>query len=335
MDHDDLLVDVALQLMLAAAAETNALMLYCDEDKVDRNGDLSAPQFKPDWNYRLMLGVNYVCHFLVVRRDIVTKVGKLDSEYDGAQDHDFILRLSEIVDGSKIHHVPEMLYHWRITEGSTATEIASKPYAINAGVGCVSAHLERTGRRAVVRNFKESTLYKVTWQNLLTPKISIIIPFKDEIETTRMCLSRILELTQYADFDVILVDNWSTSEDREDFAMEIESMSNVRILRVEEPFNFSRLNNLAAAQSDAEMYVFMNNDLFVKDRLWLRTIVNELLSDPKAAVVGGKFFYPNGSIQHAGVVLGIGGLPVTCITVCVPTTAATAAAPSSRRSFLP
>jgi GT2 family glycosyltransferase len=123
-----------------------------------------------------------------------------------------------------------------------------------------------------------------------------------------MCVNRIIQMTQYSNFSIVLVDNWSMSEELDEFREEMQEIKNVRIIRVEETFNYSRLNNIAVAQSQAEMYIFMNNDLFVKDRLWLRTLVNEALADDSVGIVGGKFLYPNGSIQHGGVVLGIGGI---------------------------
>jgi GT2 family glycosyltransferase len=308
MDHDDLLVEVAIDCMIEAAERSRASVLYSDEDKIDKFGMLSAPAFKPDWNYRLLLGVNYVCHFLMVKKDLINRIGKIDSTYDGAQDHDFLLRISEAVNRDQICHVPEILYHWRITDNSTASDISTKPYAIDAGIACVSDHLKRRGKKALVKNFKQSTLYKIEWQIPTTPRIDIIIPFKDNIETTRMCIDTILEMTQYSNFCITLVDNWSTSEYLDDFIDNMNAFENIRVIRIEETFNYSRINNIAVSKSNAEMLVFMNNDVFVKDRMWLRTLVNEALADPDVGIVGGKFLYPNGSIQHGGVVLGIGGV---------------------------
>jgi len=150
-DHDDLLVDVALSCMVGAARSGSCSVLYSDEDKIDGSGHFSDPAMKPDWNHRLMLGVNYVCHLLMVRRDLLDKIGPLRSRYDGAQDHDLILRLSEAVSETDILHVPEILYHWRKTANSTASAISAKTYAIDAGVSAVRDHLERTGRAAEVR----------------------------------------------------------------------------------------------------------------------------------------------------------------------------------------
>ena len=306
-DHDDLLVDVALECMLMAAQSTGARLLYSDEDKLDQGSTLIIPAFKPDWNHRLMLGVNYVCHLLFVQKSLTDEAGLLDSVYDGAQDHEYILRLSEHLQPAQIHHVPEVLYHWRITPGSTAETIANKGYAVEAGRQAVSDHLVRIGRPAVVEVMDEQTLFRQRWPVQGKPTVSIIIPYKDQIETTRRCLDAVLAHTSYPAFDVILVDNWSTSEEAIAFAAQVARMPNARILRIEEEFNFSRINNLAAASSNADFFVFMNNDLFVSDAGWLDAVLGEAM-DPSVGAVGGKFFYPDGGIQHAGVVTGIGGV---------------------------
>ncbi|MBC7800677.1 MAG: glycosyltransferase [Gemmatimonadaceae bacterium] len=306
-DHDDALVDTALECMVTAARATGARLLYSDEDKVDEAGTYTAPAFKPDWNHRLLLGVNYVCHLLFVEKALLDATGPLSTRHNGAQDHDLILRLSERVDPAQIHHVPEMLYHWRITQGSTAATMSNKSYATDAGVLAVSDHLARLGRPADVESIDGMTLYRADWRVDQEPRVTVIIPFKDQIATTEQCLAALMQ-TDYANFDVILVDNWSTAPELARLEHAVADQAEVRILRVEQEFNYSRLNNLAAAESDADYLVFMNNDLFVTDPGWLRAAVNEAVVDPAVAAVGGKFYYPNGTIQHAGVVLGIGGV---------------------------
>ncbi len=307
-DHDDLLADVALSCMVDAARDGTGSVLYSDEDKIDAAGIHSDPALKPDWNHRLLLGVNYICHLLMVRRDILDKVGPLRSAYDGAQDHDLILRLSEAVPESEILHVPEILYHWRKTANSTATSISAKTYAIDAGVKAVGDHLERLGRPASVRAVNGMTLYDVRFPLKQSPRVTIVIPFKDQIETTQRCIDTLEKRTAYRNWDVVLVDNWSTSSESTKFAAAIGRKKNMRLLRVEEPFNYSRLNNLAVKTTQADYLVFMNNDLFVSSDDWLTAILSEAESDPKVGAVGGRFTYPNGTIQHAGVVLGIGGV---------------------------
>jgi GT2 family glycosyltransferase len=307
-DHDDLLADVALEVMIRAAQKTGAQVLYSDEDKIGPDGRYVVPAFKPDWNHRLMLGVNYVCHLLFVARPALDAAGLLNSRYDGAQDHDLILRLSEQVPPDAIQHVPEILYHWRMTANSTATGTSAKPYAVNAGIACIKEHLRRLGRPATVTTMKGSTVYHQKWLYTDEPSVEIIIPYKDEITSTRRCLDAILTQTRYRNYRVTLIDNWSTSDEAVAFSAEISKIRNVRVMRVEEPFNYSRLNNLAAEASTAEFLMLMNNDLFVGDPNWLRTVVNEALADPAVAIVGGKFIYPTRNVQHAGIILGLGGV---------------------------
>ncbi len=311
LDHDDLLADVALEVMLRAAGQgagQGGRLFYSDEDKIDPTGLYSDPAFKPAWNHRLALEVNYPCHFLMVQRETLAAVGPLDPALDGAQDHDLILRLAERLPPEQIVHVPAVLYHWRRSGQSTAADGAAKPYAVAAGQAAVAAHLARQGLPARVTSRRDTTAYRIDWRFTQEPPVTLIIPFKDEIATTRRCLRTVLEGTAYRAYDVILVDNWSTAPDLAAFAEEVAAEPRVRILRVEEAFNYARLNNLAAAATGAEFLMFMNNDLFTAGPHWLRTLVNEALADPLVAIVGGKFLYPNRTVQHGGVVLGVGGV---------------------------
>ena len=308
LDHDDLLVDVALEVMLLAAANTGARMLYSDEDKIDQAGYFCEPHLKPDWNYRLLLTNNYVCHLLMVDAATLRAAGPLQSRYDGAQDHDLVLRLSEQLDPGSIHHVPELLYHWRKTAGSTADATAAKPYAVEAGRQAVSDHLGRRGLPATVRSMYDATVYDVRWGFRAEPSVTILIPFKDQPDLTRRCVDRILSLTEYGAFQIVLIDNWSTGEDTLAWLSEAAADSRVRVMRREEAFNFSALNNRAAEQVESDFLLFLNNDVDVQQADWLRCMVNEALADPHVGIVGAKLLYPDQSVQHGGVVLGTGGV---------------------------
>ncbi len=307
-DHDDLLVDVAIELMVRAAGRTGARMLYSDEDKIDQAGYFLEPNLKPDYNHRYLLGCNYICHLLMVEAKVLAEVGPLRATYDGAQDHDLILRLAEAIPAAEIHHVPEVLYHWRKTPNSTAVNIGNKTYAIDAGVRAVGDHLARQGLEAEVGSIRGLTLYGIRWRQRAQPRVSIIIPFKDQVDTTRRCVDALLAHTDYRAFEIVLVNNWSVTREAADFIRRVTRRDRVRVLTVEEDFNYSRLNNLATQDNDAELFFFMNNDVFVQDKGWLRTIVGEMLAAPDIAVVGGKFLYPNDTIQHAGVVVGPAGV---------------------------
>ncbi|WP_428374901.1 glycosyltransferase family 2 protein [Lichenicoccus sp.] len=310
-DHDDLLVEVALEVMLREARRTGALLLYSDEDKIDRGGYFREPNFKPDWNYRYLLGCNYVCHLTMVDSATMRAVGPLRREYDGAQDHDFILRCAELLEPGRIHHVPELLYHWRITPNSTADSVSNKQYAVEAGVRCVADHLARTGHPAQVSAIDRLSIYKVDWMaRPASPEIavSVIIPFRDQIGITRAGVASLLRHTDYASYEIVLVDNWSTAPDLPGFLAEMRREPRVRVLRVEEAFNYSRLNNLAAASSDAGCFVFLNNDVVIGDPQWLHRMLGEITAAADIGIVGAKLLYPDRTVQHAGVLVGLHGV---------------------------
>ncbi len=307
-DHDDVLVDVALEVMVLAARDTGATVLYSDEDKIDQYGVLSEPHLKSDWNYRLLLSNNYVCHLLLVEAATLRAVGPLEGRYDGAQDHDLVLRLSEHVGAGAIYHVPEILYHWRKTATSTASLQSSKNYAVAAGRDAILAHVRRLGLEAEVTAPFDTTLYDVRWIFTDEPRVSILIPFKDQVETTRRCVECILAATQYENYEIVLIDNWSTNPLTGDWLGSLAGNDRIRVVRVEEKFNYSRINNLAAQTLDSDYLLFMNNDIFVEQPDWLRIMVDEALADPKVGMVGVKLIYPNQTVQHGGVVLGVGGV---------------------------
>ena len=306
-DHDDLLLEVAVEVMVETALKSGARVLYSDEDKVDDFGRYSDPNLKTDWNYRLMLSQNYVCHFLVVEASTLRAVGPLRSKYDGAQDHDLILRLSEAVDPAHIVHVPEVIYHWRKTPGSTATGISAKSHAVDAGLMAIKDHLQRRGYPVSMSTIRGETTYRVKWSFQEEPSVTVIIPFREQIDRTRRCLETIIAMTKFKNFDIILVDNWSSSREAATFTAKAQKNERVRVIRVEEPFNYSRLNNIACSQSQSEYFVFMNNDVFVEQSDWLRLLVDEALADRSVGAVGAKLVYPDRTIQHGGVIVGAGG----------------------------
>lgn len=307
-DHDDLLVEGAIEIMVRDARKTGARLLYSDEDKIDERGNLTEPHLKPDWNYRLLLSNNYLCHLSLMQTSLLHELGGISTELDGAQDHDLMLRAAEHLSNRDVHHVPEILYHWRKSAGSTAQSADAKSYAARAGVACVSAHLQRRGLPATVTTLDQMTAYRVTWQREEEPRVAIIVPYRDQVEVTLRCLRALLSLTAYRNYEIVLVDNWSETPAARDFAADVSNIEQVRVLRVPEPFNYSRLNNLAVRETQADFYMFMNNDLFVTQRHWLRVLVDEALSGDRVGAVGGKFVYPDMTVQHGGVILGVGGV---------------------------
>ncbi|GEB03998.1 hypothetical protein GRO01_15740 [Gluconobacter roseus NBRC 3990] len=307
-DHDDLLVDVAIEVMVRAAHETGAKLLYSDEDKIDQAGYYLEPNLKPDFNYRYLLGCNYICHLTMVETVTMRQIGHLSSDYNGAQDHDFVLKATEILDPSEIFHVPEILYHWRKTPNSTAVDVSQKTYAIDAGVKCVADHLKRRKVASKVSSIRGLTLYGVDWTSRTQPSVSIIIPFKDQVDTTLTCVEKIRENTEYKNYNIVLIDNWSVRDETLDFIKKIQKHENVSVITVEEPFNFSRLNNIAVDQTTSDFIMFMNNDVFIEDPKWLHRMVGEAQAFKDVGAVGAKLLYPNDTIQHAGVVVGPAGV---------------------------
>jgi GT2 family glycosyltransferase len=307
-DHDDLLEPFALEVMLSAQAATGAKLLYSDEDKIDRNGRLSEPNFKPDFNYRLLLDQNYICHFVVADSSTIKAAGGLDKRFDGAQDHELLLRLSEQLLPHEIHHVAEILYHWRITPKSTAGSGSAKPRAALAGEIAVSEHLKRRNLPATVQRRGGMTCYQTRFHLDADPGVSILIPFRNHIELTRQCVEAIRVNTEGLKIEILLLDNWSQGTDAETFCTEQGNEPDTKVLRIAEPFNYSLINNRGVAVASHPFLLFMNNDVIVNDPLWLRTMLNEAMADPPIGAVGAKLLYPNGTVQHAGVVIGVGGI---------------------------
>jgi GT2 family glycosyltransferase len=313
LDHDDVLERHALEIMLRAQAATGAKLLYSDEDKIERSGALVEPHFKPDFNYRFLLELNYICHFVMVEAETARAVGGLDPMFDGAQDHDFLLRVMEILVPGQIHHVAEILYHWRKSGGSTAAAGGTaKPKAAGAGEAAVKAHLARRGLEADVVSRKGVTCYDVQWRVAAKArkgqKVSILIPFRDHIDMTAECVAAIRRHTADVSYEIILLDNWSTSPEAERFCAAQANIENTRVIRVAEPFNYSRLNNIGALAASGAFLLLLNNDVFVSDEGWLRRLLDEALVDERVGAVGAKLLYPGGTVQHAGVVLGVGGV---------------------------
>ncbi len=308
LDHDDVLEVNALEVMLRARTATRARLLYSDEDKIDPAGHFLEPNFKPDFNYRLLLEQNYICHLVMVETALARAAGGFESQFDGAQDHDFMLRICEHLQPDEIHHVAELLYHWRISADSTAGGAQAKPYASLAGERAVASHLRRRNIAAKTHSRRGVTCYRTGFEMPNDPGVSIIIPFRDHVEMTRKCVEAIRRSALHARYEIILMDNWSESEAAERFCVEQGNCAETKVIRIAEAFNYSRINNIGVGAATYPFLLFLNNDVLVQGDEWLRILLNEALVDPKTAAVGAKLLYPNGGVQHAGVVLGVGGV---------------------------
>jgi GT2 family glycosyltransferase len=308
LDHDDVLDTNAVETMLRAQCATGARLLYSDEDKINLAGHFSEPHFKSDFNYRLLLEQNYICHLVMVETALAREVGGFDAQFDGAQDHDFMLRITEHLPPGAIHHVAEMLYHWRISEHSSAASTQAEPYASTAGEQAVAAHLRRRNIAAQVARRRNLNCYQTTFGMIDDPGVSIIIPFRDRVELTRKCVEAVRKSVSNMRTEIILLDNWSETEAAEIFCAEQGNIAETQIIRIAEPFNYSRINNIGVRTAKYPFLLFLNNDVLVEGVAWLRILLNEALADPKVGAVGAKLLYPEGGVQHAGVVLGVGGV---------------------------
>ena len=306
LDHDDFLAPNALyEIVLALEKNPEADVVYTDEDKVTTDlKEHFQPHLKPDFNLDLLRSNNYICHFFTVRREIVEQVGGFRKEFDGAQDYDFIFRCTE--EARKILHIPEILYHWRTHKESTADNPASKMYAFEAGKRAIEAHLKRTGTDGEVSHTPDLGFYRVKYPVKGEPLISIIIPNKDEKESLEACLKSIWEKTTYKNYEIIVVENNSTSDEIFQYYKEI-SQKGVRLLRWKKEFNYSAINNFGAAHAKGEFLLFLNNDVTVITPDWLTELAG-LCQRKEVGAAGVKLLYPDNTIQHAGCVIGIGGI---------------------------
>ena len=307
LDHDDLLAPNALYEITALLNKNKmAEAVYTDEDKVTMELDEHfQPHLKPDFNLDLLRSNNYICHFFVVKKTIADKVGGFRREFDGAQDHDFILRCVE--SAKEVAHVPEILYHWRTHKASTADNPASKMYAFDAGKRAVEAHLKRVGVEGEVEHTPDLGFFRVKYPVQGEPMISIIIPNKDEKESLEACLKSIQEKTEYENYEILIVENNSTTEEIFAYYKELSKIPRIRLLKWEREFNYSAINNYAAAHAKGDYLLFLNNDVTVITKGWLKEMLG-VCQRKEVGAVGVKLLYPDRTIQHAGCVVGMGGI---------------------------
>ena len=308
LDHDDMLAPNALYEYVAVTNTNPELqVLYSDEDIVDDEGSPINGHFKPDWNYDLARSINYACHFLMIKSTLIRACGGLREGMEGAQDFDLLLRVTERIPREAIHHVPKILYHWRATAGSTAAGVANKPYAAKAGVKALAQHLERMEIAAVAEHSEIEPAYRVRYVPGDThPAVSIIVPTYNNVRALRNCIRSVLELTDYSNYELLIVDNRCDDGATLEYLSTIATDNRVRVLSYPHPFNFSAINNFAVAQTDADIILMLNDDTEVRHRDWLQEMVSQAQRSEVGAV-GAKLFYANDRIQHAGVLLGLGG----------------------------
>jgi glycosyltransferase involved in cell wall biosynthesis len=308
LDHDDLLADEALVWVAKAIAEhPQARLFYSDEDKLSFAGERVDPYFKCDWNPVLMEGQNMFCHLGVYNTELVRQVGGFREGFEGSQDHDLVLRCSRYLGREQIVHIPRVLYTWRVHSGSTASKISSKTYAIQAGIRAIDEHLRIQG----------IPLRQITWSASgyraqlalpdLLPKVSVIIPTRNGLKVLRPCLASLLEKTSYSNIEVLVIDNGSDDPATLIYLLDLERLGKIQVLRDPSPFNYAALNNRAVQCATGEFICLLNNDIEVIEPSWLEELVLQALR-PGAGAVGARLLYPNRTVQHGGVWLGIGGV---------------------------
>ncbi|WP_132998969.1 glycosyltransferase family 2 protein [Luteimonas arsenica] len=308
LDHDDELAPHALYMVAKALDEQPGLRLvYSDEDKVDEQGNRFAPYFKPDWNPELLLSQNYVCHLSVYEAALLRGIGGFRIGFEGSQDHDLALRATARLSSDEIGHIPHILYHWRAIASSTALSGTAKSYTDAAGVRAITEYLHARGDI-------EATVEPVTGGYRVRrpvgddgPLVSLVIPTRDRVELLRMSVGTILERTHYRNFEIVIVDNQSTDADALAYMDEVQRDPRVRVIRHDAPFNYSRINNVAVRACRGTVIGLVNNDIEVIDGGWLEEMLGLALV-PQYGAVGAMLYYPDDRIQHAGVIVGIGGV---------------------------
>ena len=313
-DHDDELTPNALfECVKAINEKPQTLVIYTDEDKMSMDGHkFFQPHFKPDYNPDLLCTVNYICHLFVVSRKVIEKVGGLRSEFDGAQDYDFVLRCVEAVKDEEICHIPKILYHWRCHEDSTAENPESKLYAFEAGRRAVQAHYERTGIHAEVFKGEYLGLYRTKFIRDHDPLISIIIPNKDHIDDLKRCMESIEQKSTYKNYEYIIVENNSTDSATFEYYKKLEAENpKVRMVYWDGVFNYSAINNYGASFAKGEYLLLLNNDTEIINPDCLEELLGYCMRKDVGAV-GARLYYEDDTIQHAGVVIGFGGIAGHC-----------------------
>lgn len=335
LDHDDLLAPEALFEMVAKMNQNAEFeVIYSDEDKITEGKKgawkHSQPHFKPDFSVDLLRSNNYITHFLCVKRNVLEQAGGFRREFDGAQDYDFILRCTE--KAKKVGHVPKVLYHWRVHRSSTSDNPMSKKYAYDAGQRAIEEHLERVGQKGVVSQRKFFGFYRVKYQVQGNPLISILIPNKDQADVLKRCIQSI-EKSSYQNYEVIIIENNSTQPETFQYysdlcgmkyqpetdsgqCSETEKIScegklsgeqSIKVVTWQGGFNYSAINNFGASFAAGEYLILLNNDIELITKDWMEEMLGNC-QRPEVGIVGARLYYPDNTIQHAGIVVGIDGI---------------------------
>lgn len=305
-DHDDILCPSALYENMKVICEKNADFIYTDEATFNGNDiyDIVTYHFKPDFAIDNLRANNYICHFSVFNRALIDQVGMFSTQYDGSQDHDMILRLTSAA--KKVEHIPQILYLWRSHQNSVSQDINSKTYAIDAGRRAVRDSILRDGMNATVESSPAfPTIYKINYEIIGNPLISIIIPNKDGLNLLANCIDSIVKRSTYDNYEIIVVENNSETDEIFRYYDLISKLDFVRVLKYEDKFNYSRINNIAVKEAKGDYVLFLNNDIEVIEPKWMEELLMYAQRGDVGAV-GAKLYYPTNIVQHNGIITGVG-----------------------------
>lgn len=307
LDNDDAITPNALFELFLRATSDNPDIMYSDNDVIDENGNRLSVLFKPDWSPDLMLSQMYVGHLLAFRKELFDRVGGFRTEFNGSQDYDLFLRLALHTD--RISHISKILYSWRALPSSTASNPDSKPYAQTAGLNAIQSYLDsKYGEgNATACETDDLFVYDVRYGVPYQPLVSIVIPTKDHVDDVRVAIDSIIKRSSYQNFEIIVLDNNSEEASSRNFLASLPELdTRIRVLDASFPFNWSKLNNYGVRHARGDVFVFLNNDTEVISEDWLDRLVEQAMRED-VGVVGGLLLYPDGTIQHAGVIVGMGG----------------------------
>ena len=308
LDHDDILSEDALYEIVKCINENEeAEFIYSDEDKIDQTGERFEPYFKPDYSPETLECNNYITHFVVVKKELIDEVGMLDSKFNGAQDFDFVLRAT--VKAKRVEHISKVLYHWRVHRDSTANVADAKPYAYEAGVRAVKAHIERCLKKGQVEDGQDVPgIYKIKYEIEGNPKVSIIIPNKDNVNLLKKCIESIQSLTTYKNYEIVIIENNSEKKETLEYYNEITKSENIRVINSGlKEFNYSALINFAVKNVDGEYILQLNNDTKVLTPDWLEIMIG-YAQDKNIGAIGARLYYDDKTLQHAGIIIGLSGI---------------------------
>lgn len=307
LDHDDLLSPNALnEIALVIKEKPELKFIYSDEDFIDQNGGREKAHFKPDFNLDLLRSHNYITHVCCYKLDLLTSLGGFTCGLDGAQDYDLALRASEALTAPEIYHVPKVLYHWRKHESSTALDSKAKEYSSKAGLRALQAHYSRLNLKTRVVTVSRDNYFRTQWPVIGDDKVSIIIPTKNHASLLESCINSIQSTVNCDRVEFIIIDNNSTEESARSYFNRLAAKKNFRVVRDNGDFNYSRLMNLGVTKASFDYVLMLNNDVEAIEEGWLDEMLS-LASRKDIGVVGAKLLYPDQTIQHAGVILGLGG----------------------------